>query len=79
MTPIPATRKDAAHYQRNIGNAAAPVKHLRTRESSELGGTRYHGICGSSGLRNTEYAKSTKAVTCAACLVRVLMRERKTK
>lgn len=49
-----------------------PPKHLRIRESSELGGlTRYHGRCGATGLNNREYTKSKKQTTCPKCLERL--------
>ena len=44
------------------------VKHLRIRESSELGGmTRYHALCGASGLNNREYTKDMDAMNCVKC------------
>lgn len=56
------------------------TKHLRVKESNEIGGaTRYHGICGASGLSHLEYAKDINSVNCLKCHTALKLRRKAAK
>jgi hypothetical protein len=49
-----------------------PPVHLRVREDNQIGFVvQYVALCNFKSYRRGEVSKSMKAVTCAACIVRV--------
>lgn len=42
-------------------------RHLCVRTESILGGTLYHGICGTRGITSRDFVKELAQVGCLAC------------